>query len=111
MTLLEVKGDEASLALQRQLIGVVRFAAAERLRGRTPDYWDLATVLEVAVLDDDAQAAAEALGQALVAQPDAWMSQSTADNLRLIRRARSARGAEVDWLDGIIGALHPAATG
>jgi hypothetical protein len=76
------------------------------VRGRKPDYWDRATVLEVAVLDDDPPSAAKALAHALATQPDTWMSQSTANNLLMIRQARADRGADVGWLDGIIDALR-----
>ena len=105
VTLLDVRGDEASLAERDRLVGVVRFAVEQRLAGKEPDYWDHATMLELAVLASDVDAADDHLDSALAMVREKWESGTTARNLRLILDARKTRGEDTGWLDGIIGAL------
>jgi hypothetical protein len=76
---------------------VVRYAAERRLAAGTSDYWDYATLLELAVLARDHDAAAEALDTALDAVREPWEPESTANNLALIRRARERRGEADTW--------------
>ncbi|MFN9989308.1 MAG: TRAFs-binding domain-containing protein, partial [Cyanobacteriota bacterium] len=52
LTLLEIKGDPASLKEKSKLLPIVRFAVEQRL-GDQPDYWDHATMLELDVLGED----------------------------------------------------------
>ena len=84
---------------------VVRFAVEQRLRARRPDYWDYATMLELAVLANDQGLASENLASALSNAKENWMPESTSCNLSLIREHRAARGENVSWLDEIIAAL------
>jgi tetratricopeptide (TPR) repeat protein len=95
VTLMEIRSP-ADPRLSR-LLPVVAYANARRLEAGQADYWDQATRLELAVLDRDQAAAAEALGQALAAVRERWEPQTTANNLRLIREARERRGEAVDW--------------
>jgi hypothetical protein len=92
------------------LLPVVRFAVQQRLKGGAPDYWDYATLLELAVLASDEQEAGERLSDALahVREPK-WEPESTANNLELIRAAREKRGNAQPWLADVIGALKAAA--
>ena len=91
VTLMEIADDPRRHAL----IPVVRYAAERRLarKGRA-DYWDHATRLELAVLADDANGAADALGDALANAREKWELETTARNLRLIADARAARGGD-----------------
>ena len=77
---------------------VVRYAVERRLSGGQPDYWDHATMLELAVLGRDEGAARDALGQALTSYTAGWQKETTARNLGLIRRARERRGEEQAWV-------------
>jgi hypothetical protein len=79
---------------------VVRYSAA-RKAARAPDYWDHATLLELAVLARDEDDAAEKLGEALSVARAAWELESTARNLRLIREMREGRGEDCAWLKRI----------
>jgi hypothetical protein len=79
------------------LIPVVAYAVARRIAGGKPDYWDHATRLEIAVLARDEETATAALGDALVAVREAWESETTTRNLRLIREARERRTEAVEW--------------
>jgi len=109
ITLLDVQSDKAGLKQKNQLLPVVRFAVQQRLRTPLPDYWDYATLLEIAVLENNAARAADALGDVLTASTEAWQQETTAGNLRMIERARRERGADTGWLGQIIGKLDPPA--
>ncbi len=109
VTLMEIKGDGESLRRKAELLPVVRFAVTQRLRSARPDYWDHATLLELAVLAGDGAAASQPLSDALAAVREPWEPATTANNLELIRQARGERGTVEAWLDGILGALHSAA--
>jgi hypothetical protein len=105
VTLLEIQGDDASLAEQARLLPVVRFAAELRLRAAQPDYWDHATLLELSVLTNDSGEAEHHLANALVVVRESWEPETTARNLRLIQEARLRREAPTDWLEPLIHAL------
>ena len=87
------------------VIPVVRYAVERRLAGGQPDYWDHATMLELAVLGPDEAAAMDALGQALIAHTASWQKESTARNLALIRGTREGRGEDQAWVRTIEDAL------
>jgi hypothetical protein len=80
----------------------------QRLKGSKPDYWDYATLLELAVLDGDQQASRKCLGDALTRVRESWEPETTANNLKLIREARRERGAAEPWLDAVIDSLAAA---
>jgi len=106
VTLLDIKGDAGSLGRQAELLPVVRFAVNQRLRSSRPDYWDHATLLELAVLAGDEEAVERHLADALAAIRAKWEPETTANNLRLIREARQQRGSVKPWLDTAIEALE-----
>ncbi|MEM7427839.1 MAG: TRAFs-binding domain-containing protein [Pseudomonadota bacterium] len=105
VTLLDIKGDEGSLKTKASLLPVVRFAVEQRLKGSKPDYWDHATMLELAILDNEPEVAGEHLADALAVVRETWEPGTTANNLRMIQRARKERGADEPWLLSIIEAL------
>jgi len=83
------------------LIPVVRYAVLRRVAAGRPDYWDHATLLEIAVLAADESAASQALCDALAAVREIWEPETTANNVKLIREARSRRGISVPWAEEI----------
>lgn len=89
-----------------QLNPVVRYAVERRVAAGRPDYWDHATLLELAVLAGDKTAATTALGATLATLREMWEAGTTARNLRLIRELRRVRGENVDWLEEIIDELE-----
>jgi hypothetical protein len=95
VTLMELR--EPPDPRQGTLLPVVRYAAERRIAAGTPDYWDHATLLEIAVLGRDQEVAADALGKALAAVREPWEPESTANNLSMIRRARERRGNADAW--------------
>lgn len=102
LTLLDIKGDKKSLEEKARFLPVVRFAVEQRLTGKGPDYWDHATMLEIAVLDNDADRAMEHLANAVAGIREKWEPATTANNLQMIERARAARNVETPWLSQII---------
>ncbi len=107
ITLLDIEGSPASQTKKQELIPIVRFAVEQRIRGGSPDYWDCATLLELAVLASDAATASAHLSDALarVREPK-FEARTTANNLKLIREARRRRGNSEPWLDEVIAALE-----
>ena len=95
VTLMELK-DPPDMR-QEQLIPVVRYAAERKIASGKPDYWDYATLLELAVLARDKQKAMDALADSLAAIREIWEPETTARNLRLIREVRERRGEGIPW--------------
>jgi hypothetical protein len=89
---------------QARILPVVRYAAAQKAR-KDPDYWDYATLLELAVLSRDEEDSENQLAEALAVARAAWEIESTARNLCLMREMRSARGEEVGWIKRLEDAL------
>lgn len=106
VTLMEM--DNPVDARQAELLPVVQYAVKRRLESRSPDYWDYATLLELAVLKNDRTAAKTALSDALAAIREAWEPKSTSENIRMIREVRKQRGDDGTWIEEIEGALNRA---
>ncbi len=106
VTLLEMREDKESQALKKRLLPVVRFAVEQRLEGVKPDYWDHATMLELAVLNDEEERAYDHLSDAVACIRETWEPGTTANNLRMIERVRSSRGADTSWLSEIVTSLE-----
>ncbi|MBE0618553.1 MAG: DUF4071 domain-containing protein, partial [Proteobacteria bacterium] len=95
LTLMEVRDPPDPRG--KDLLPVVRYAVRLRVEAGQPDYWDHATLLELAVLAKDEGGASEALTAALAAVREKWEPETTARNLRLIREARECRQDGVSW--------------
>ena len=106
VTLLDIAGNGESLAAKEKMIPVVRYGVEQRIAGKSPDYWDYATLLELEVLNGDRKAAAGRLSQALARVRESWEPETTAKNLGYIRDARRARGGEWEWVAEIVAALR-----
>jgi hypothetical protein len=65
----------------------------------------------LAVLGNDETAARGATGKALAAIRETWEAETTARNLRLVREARTTRGAAYAWAEQIEQALLAKAKG
>ena len=91
---------------QAALLPVVRYAVGRRIAAGQPDYWDYATLLELAVLARDTAAADAALGDALALVRERWEPETTARNLKLLLEAMTRRNEVTDWLQTIIAALE-----
>ena len=93
---------------QAQVLPVVRYSAT-RKKEKAADYWDYATLLELAVLANDRDDAEEQLSEAIACARATWEVESTARNLGLIRKARLDRGEDPGWIEAIEAELLRAA--
>jgi tetratricopeptide (TPR) repeat protein len=102
VTLMEMmdKPDPA----QARILPVVRFAASQKAK-KSADYWDYATLLELAVLGRDPADAEDQMAEALALARASWEVDSTARNLRLVRETRTARGEDAAWIKPLEDAL------
>jgi hypothetical protein len=85
-------------ARKDELVSIVAYAVKRRIASGKPDYWDYATLLELAVIAEDEAAAGGALGDALAAIREVWEPETTVRNLRLIREARERHGEAKPWM-------------
>ena len=107
-TLLFVKGDQEALAELARMRAAVLYSAMRRGGLESTDYWEVATILEAAILGDEWELANEALGRLLIFRIPTWMLTSTIDNLGRIREARVARGLPFDEMDTVLQILREA---
>lgn len=105
-TLLFKKGDAESLEELKRIVPAVMFAVARRGGINSRDYWDVATVLEAAVLGEDWAHASRAANRLLAIPAPSWNFETTVNNLRIIQATRATRGLTNAELDEIIGALE-----
>jgi tetratricopeptide (TPR) repeat protein len=106
LTLMELQDPPDSR--REKLLPVVRYAVERRVATGKPDYWDHATLLELAVLAKDESGALEALTNALAALRERWEAETTARNLRLIRETRERRSEALAWAKAIEAELERA---
>ena len=90
---------------QQDILPVIKYAVKQRLNSKKADYWDYATLLELAVLDNDQASAASLLGNCLVEIREIWEPESTARNLNLIWQQRKKRNEQYQWIVDIEEAL------
>jgi tetratricopeptide (TPR) repeat protein len=106
ITLLHEKGDAESLKEAQRLKPLVNFAVARRGGVSSNNYWDLATALELACLDNDWIAANHVLLRAQYMAKESWMLETTMDNLIMIQQAKDRQGRRAPELDEIIESLQ-----
>lgn len=106
VTLMELK--EPPDPRREKILPVVRYAVEQRVAKGTPDYWDYATLLELAVLAKDEESAMDYTAKALGEVREIWEPETTVRNLRLIREAREKRNEDVEWIEEIEAALKTA---
>jgi hypothetical protein len=96
VTLMELR--EAPDTRREELIPVVRYAVKRKLAKPKADYWDLATLLELEVLANAADAAKDVLERIASTHSAAWQRETTARNLGLIREGRERKGSDSSWI-------------
>jgi len=104
VTLMSLSEDLSHHEEALRLTPIVRFAAEQRLKGKVPDYWDHATLLELAVIAADSRAAESRLIDALAALREPWEAETTARNLGLLKEAR--KDSDVTWIGELIASLQ-----
>lgn len=90
---------------------VVNFAVQRKIATGDTDYWDYATLLELAILRRDKDAAYKALGDALARQREIWEPETTRKNIGIISSARGNNDPDSNWTSQILSALDEAAAG
>jgi len=106
ITLLIDKATPEAMQQADRLVPLVAFAVARRGGPTSSDYWDLATVLELACIGNDWPTAARVLPRVIAAARESFMPKTTADNLALLKQARSRQGQELSQVDELIAALR-----
>lgn len=108
VTLMELRDPPDSR--QAELLPVVRYAVTRKMAAGQPNYWDWATLVELAVLARDEERGVEAAQSALANVREKWEPKTTLRNLRLIAETREKRGeAAPAWVTDIMNALAEAA--
>jgi hypothetical protein len=105
ITLLVCRGRQVDLERVEQLRPVVMFAVGRRGGLASPDYWDVATVLELSVLGQDWALAERASGRLQLIRSERWMLDTTARNLTLIADAIQNTDGDRAPVDAIIADL------
>jgi hypothetical protein len=95
VTLMEIKNPPDPRRVQ--ILPIVNYAVERKIALGKPDYWDHATLLELAVLGLDEAAARKALQKAVMKIREPWEPKTTVRNLSLIRVSREDRGAAPAW--------------
>lgn len=104
VTLMELR--EPPDPRREQILPVVTYSVGRRIAAGKADYWDHATLLELAVLSKDEPRANNAAAEALATVNEGWEAETTARNLRLIREARERRQEVFPWAKQIEDALE-----
>ena len=95
--------NDIVVEMAHEVLPVVRYAAAQKAR-RSADYWDYATLLELAVIGRDVDDVQQQLGEVLAIVNDdmpPWQLKTTEEQIGLIREMRTARGEETGWLKDV----------
>jgi hypothetical protein len=91
---------------RNRFLPVVRYAVERRIESKQPDYWDWATLHELAIIEQDEKTAVDALKRALAVIRASWEPETTLRNLRLIQEAREKRGNAPAWTQPLIKELE-----
>jgi hypothetical protein len=83
----------------------VSFAVERRGGASSSNYWDLATVLELACIGDDWATANRVLPKVILAAMNSFETATTLGNLRLLKQALERATRDVAKLDGILDEL------
>jgi hypothetical protein len=93
------------------ILPVVRYAVQRKMARGKPDYWDYATLLELAVLEGNEKEARRLLPIAYSCVREGWEPKTTAGNLGMIRASREPLGTQTPWATEIEKALLKRAGG
>ena len=95
VTLMEIKRKPDPK--RTDLIPVVKYSVNRKIANGKADYWDYATLLEIAILAKDKEASFNYLAKVLSLLREGWEGETTLRNLRMIREAREKRNELVPW--------------
>jgi len=86
-------------------IHAVKLAVKLKMRKKQPDYWDHATLLELAIIEQNPTEAKDNLLNALADKTEDWMPKTTIKNVNKLKTAFAKQGKETAFIDEIIEAL------
>lgn len=90
----------------RKIAPVVKYAVIRKLQAKKPEYWDYATLLELAVIESDKRKAKEQLRKSLSCTIEGdWMFDTTINNLELINDYRKKRNENTSVSEKMISLL------
>ena len=89
-----------------RLAPVVRYAVERKIERGSGDYWDYATLIELAAIAGKIDEAEKCLPKAAANLREPWEAATTARNLALIRDAWRDAGKDVTRLNAIIAVLE-----
>ncbi len=99
VTCLELLGErEKSL----RLVPAVEYAVNAKMKRKIPDYWDFATLLELAVIENKLEKAEEFFYEAKPLAAESWMFGTTKANLSKILNYRIERNENTTALEKFI---------
>lgn len=85
----------------KSLLPVIKFTTQRCANLQPEDYWAKATLLELAVLENDPDGALAALEGVLTLKPEAWMKKSTLQNIDLIYNNTPDNATKLGWVTEI----------
>ena len=106
VNLLLLQDDAAARAELDQIVPRVRAVVQEKLETDRPDFWDLATDLQLAVIARDWPRAEESAGRAAALAPSSWMLETTFRDLKALGKTFNA-AADQSRLEEILGVFWP----
>jgi len=104
LTLMEI--DDPQQPDYLRLLPVVEYAIARRLNSGAADYWDHASMLEIACLKTDEHVSSTEVAECLASHPPPWQRETTTRNLQMLFEARTQRGDDVTLLERILDLLR-----
>ena len=104
VTLLELKGEREKIA---RLAPVVEYAVLRKMDKKTPEYWDCATLLELAVIENNEAKAKDYLKKAIACPIEGgWMLDTTIKNMKLLQENRKKRNEDSAVAEKMAGYLE-----
>jgi hypothetical protein len=102
VTLMDIRNSHDDKRRIKQILPIVRYAAERRMATKKPDYWDYATLLELAILDknDESTIFTDNMANALAFSPDKWQVESTLRTINFVKEARESRNEPTTQIEG-----------
>jgi hypothetical protein len=106
LTLMYLSGEDEHLVEMKKLQPIVSYALERSISDRETGYWERATILELAVLDNNQIAIDAALNNLLaINNVEKWCYETTANNIKKLRDALITRGEDCTLLEEVINEL------
>ncbi|WP_417326576.1 TRAFs-binding domain-containing protein [Halarcobacter sp.] len=97
VTLMEIADDER----KNEILPVVEFAVKQKMK-TNKDYWDWATLLELAILETNKEKANQLLFNVLDNIRESFEPKTTVNNLNIIIESRKVKGVDTSWILDIV---------